>query len=513
MIHKIITLLHTLKYLKLVQIKYQVWYRLKAKLGIKNKGTVSYNEVLDKPFVHYIHNNESYLGNNSFQFINIKQQFDKIDWNYATHAKLWTYNLNYFDFLNQKLMEKEQGENLLHQFIVDYEQVKDGKEPYPTSLRIINTIKFALANDINDAIINGLIASDTYRLERNLEYHLLANHLLENAFALFMAGRYLKNSSLKKRGNKLLLEQLNEQILEDGAHYELSPMYHQLMLYRVLDCMQIASKEDSIYAKLEVFASKMLAWLRQVTFRNGDIPLVNDAANGINPTSTGIFAYAEKMGVQSYDLPLRDSGYRMIRKPSYEILIDVGNIQPSYQPGHAHADTFSFVLHKDNKPFIVDTGTSTYNIGKRRSLERSTQAHNTVVVNGQNSSQVWAGFRVAKRAKVTMNVDNKEIVIAQHSGYTSSHTREWQFQENKLTIKDEVGKDVASACFLHFHPSVDILKVEKEKVQTDKGDIILQNAEVVTVADYQYAPQFNILTPAKKLEIQFKKCLTTKFVL
>ena len=28
-------------------------------------------------------------------------------------------------------------------------------------------------------------------------------------------------------------------ILEDGSHFELSPMYHQIMLLRVLDCIQL----------------------------------------------------------------------------------------------------------------------------------------------------------------------------------------------------------------------------------------------------------------------------------
>ena len=28
-------------------------------------------------------------------------------------------------------------------------------------------------------------------------------------------------------------------ILEDGGHFELSPMYHQIMLFRVLDCIQL----------------------------------------------------------------------------------------------------------------------------------------------------------------------------------------------------------------------------------------------------------------------------------
>ena len=45
-----------------------------------------------------------------FTFLNIPHDFsDKIDWNYRSYGKLWTYNLNYFDFLNQEEMSKEIG--------------------------------------------------------------------------------------------------------------------------------------------------------------------------------------------------------------------------------------------------------------------------------------------------------------------------------------------------------------------------------------------------------------------
>lgn len=70
-----------------------------------------------------------------------------------------------------------------------------------------------------------------------------------------------------------------------------------------------------------------------------------------------------------------------------ELLADVGSIGPDYQPGHAHADTFNFVLYLNERPIIVDTGTSTYEVNEIRFYERSTAAHNTVVVAGKNSSE------------------------------------------------------------------------------------------------------------------------------
>src|SRR5690606_8714686 len=109
---------------------------------------------------------------------------------------------------------------------------------------------------------------------------------------------------------------------------------------------------------------------------------------------------------------------------SLKLIADVEGIKPSYQPGHAHADTFSFVLHQGDTPVVVDPGISTYAICERRSWERSTVAHNTLTIDRKNSSQVWSGFRVGKRAKVKIVIDEEDRCSAQHDGFGSQvHSR------------------------------------------------------------------------------------------
>ena len=75
--------------------------------------------------------------------------------------------------------------------------------------------------------------------------------------------------------------------------------------------------------------------------------------------------YAENLKILSRKIQLSASGYRKFTNDSYELFIDVGEVGPTYQPGHAHADSLSFLL-KTDKPFIVDTGLSTYNVGSHR---------------------------------------------------------------------------------------------------------------------------------------------------
>ena len=61
---------------------------------------------------------------------------------------------------------------------------------------------------------------------------------------------------------------------------------------------------------------------------------------------------------------MNDSGYRIIKNENFEILIDIGNIMASYQPGHSHADTFNFLLNYKGKEILVDSGISTYDNNK-----------------------------------------------------------------------------------------------------------------------------------------------------
>ena len=93
----------------------------------------------------------------------------------------------------------------------------------------------------------------------------------------------------------------------------------------------------------------MVSWLKNITYTNGEIPMVNDATYGIAPKSNELFSYAEEIGITDRQIPFSDSGYRKIRTNNFELFIDVGNVGPNYQPGHAHSDTFNFELIKSDQ--------------------------------------------------------------------------------------------------------------------------------------------------------------------
>jgi uncharacterized heparinase superfamily protein len=367
---------NTVRHLRLQQLVYQVVNRLRSKpaLTIDTAPLTSYGLTVAPP------DKPQTLIDQTFTFLNQSVTFpSEVDWNYEQNGKLWQYNLNYFDFLNQPGFDADQGVRLIRHFMTQAKVLRGGLEPYPTSIRIINWIRFLSHNQLQLTDINIHLLAQIRLLKNRLEFHLLGNHLLENGFALLTGALYFQDRKLYQKAIRLVRSELTEQLFQDGGHYERSPMYHQILLDRLLDCCQILRKDawhSDPDADTFLFrqASRMLGWLETVTFSNGTIPLVNDAAEGIAPTTAQLLMKAERIGIEPERIILSDSGFRKFRTPVYEIVANVGSVGPDYQPGHAHADTFSFELHVHSQPIIVDTGTSTYETNARRQWERSTTA-------------------------------------------------------------------------------------------------------------------------------------------
>ena len=538
---------NTIKYLKLKQIYFQIHYKLKRR--IRSSLDIKYS--LSLPHDSYPLNLNTSIPfpclyqKKIFTFLNLSKEFsDKIDWEFADYGKLWTYNLNYFDFLNQINISNKVGIALIYDFINNLEDNKTALEPYPISLRCINWIKFISEFRIQNSEFNFSLFAQLTILSNNLEYHLLGNHLLENGFALLFGAYYFKNENLYRKAKKIVLTELNEQVFEDGAHFELSPMYHQIILFRLLDCINLIKKNNWKKRELLDFLTskteKMLIWLNKITFSNGEIPCVNDSVPGIAPTTKQLNDYAKKLDVGSKTIDYRkinnireltednrqhnssksngyslgNSGYRMIQKGNYELFIDVGNIGPDYIPGHAHSDTFNFILYVKGKPVIVDTGISTYEKNNLRQAERSTKSHNTVVLNDEEQSQIWSGFRVAKRAKIIELKESNEFIEASHNGYKKKlnaiHKRRFEYLDNEINIIDTIisSKEHMGEMFLHFHPDTKI-DISCNIMKVEDITISVEHANKIEIKNYNYSLGFNKLVPAKIIVILFSKEIKT----
>lgn len=516
------TALRTIYHLKPKQLVYQIKYRLGlpslSKESLKLKGeNIKFNSF------DYL-NSSSSLSNKPHQFLFLNQQVvfgNKINWNYLTNGKLWLYNLNYFDFLTKRDQNFNEVRKYIKSYHDNYDSIIDGKEAYPTSLRIMNFIK--VLNQYDSDELRFILKADIKRLFESLEFHLLGNHLLENSFALYFSSHlYPSEKKLVNQSIKLLKEQLTEQILEDGGHYERSFMYHQIILGRLLESISISEANPNDWNKdvllfLREKAELMIAWMLKMS-NNGQIfQRFNDSVEHISPDTSALIVLSKKLRlIQNKSIELRDSGYRMLRLQDLLVTANIGNITPSYQPGHSHADSLSFTLHSKGKPIIVDPGISTYENNLQRSLERSTRYHNTISINGKNNNEVWSAFRVGRRAKVTLLKDSNDYLEAEHNGYRflkTTHRRCWEIKDSKILISDYLSTPEENTCELniHLHPEVEIRVINNGKYLLNNELIIsFSSPSKIKLESYEYCEGFNKTRTSKRINILLKKRLTTE---
>jgi len=235
--------------------------------------------------------------------------------------------------------------------------------------------------------------------------------------------------------------------------------------------------------------------------------MLNDSASGIAPTSSDLFLYAKNLGIDKFEASSFASGYKKVSKGRYECVLDVADVKASYIAGHTHADTFSFEIYIDGKPFIVDCGISTYENNQRRAYEKSTRAHNTIEINSCSSSDTWGSFRLANRAKIVNMKTGDNFVSAMHDGYKKFgilHTRSWKFDENCIVINDSLSNDAQAVSRLHFHPNATKDEIFKCINLEDKN---------FQIKEYMYALGYNKLQSAFVLEIYFAKELELKIAI
>ena len=442
----------------------------------------------------------SLIGPRAFDLLNDTHELAaNRPWRVADASRLWNYHLNYFDDLVSRDFEdrRKWHLDLIRDWIGENPVgVEPAWEPYPISRRIVNWIKSDLTEPILDRKALDSLALQARYLSGCCEHHLQGNHLWVNGKALVFAGLFFDGrceqgeaAQWLAAGFKIAARQFAEQVRPDGSHFEQSPMYHALMVEDALDLINIGRAFG--WQEPEMWVSTinlMLDYLVAATHPDGEIALFNDAALNVALLPRELCDYGRRLGFEvltelrdGSDLRrFPDSGLVRIEKGPWTLLADTGPIGPDYIPGHAHADSLTFELSVGHQRLIVDTGTGVYSPGTERSYQRSTAAHNTVRVDGVDSSEVWDSFRVARRAKPIglakiSSADGHVVCTAGHDGYTRLpgrviHKRTFRVDSGSISIEDDVAGQGTHdlELRLHFHPDVVLEKGEEGWRAMDK---------------------------------------------
>lgn len=515
---------HTVRHLKPVQVYGRAIHRLHR--GSPDLSPPPKRRMASGPWVRPAAREPSLQEPTRLRLLAVERELSDCGWDNPAIPLLWRYNLHYFDDLCAwgSAGRSDWHSALLRRWVQENRPgIGTGWDPYPTSLRIVNWVKWALAgNELPPECVSSLSVQARWLLGR-MEWHLLGNHLFVNAKALVFAGLYFDGPEAERwlaAGSRVLLREIPEQVLADGGHFERSPMYHALALEDMLDLLNAfrrAAEPPAVRELQSLVESRirdMRRFLDAMCHPDGEIALFNDAAFGVHPLPSELDAYSRRMGLGECPrahgpiVLLAETGYLRVTSGEAVAIMDIGPIGPDYLPGHAHADTLSFELSVRGKRVLVNSGTSEYGAGPERLRQRGTAAHNALVINGQDSSEVWSGFRVARRARPfglsCMTTGETVIVECSHDGYRRlrrglDHCRRWKIGVRSIEVEDRTTQPAVLEAMFHWSPDLAVSQASRtEHLAIGGGESLRMRAPgaELAVRTSSWHPRFGLSIPS-----------------
>ena len=467
--------------------------------------------ILEDLHIHYLENPSKLINKNegiSFKFLNSEEKmFFPIEWNNPNKSKLWKFNLHYFDWAREWLdfainnrywpNEASNFDDLLQDWFLHNRIGRGiGWDSYVLSIRCRNLIiLFRCCPYIaRESHIQSLWIQLNWLRSHKEECH-GGNHLLENLITLAIGGLQFEGESAKdmyKSAIKDLQNELSEQILEDGGHFERSAAYHLLLLDRLTELGFFLEAVLGIRPKwLIKVISMMLKWSYKIRLYDGGFPIFNDSPIDICRSLDVVSSYASSYLFKTKSsqkgsylilsnmvekdfsnsklesfyrnkdqiVDLKDTGWHIVRPGlGFEVTFKCGFSCPNYLPAHAQSDLLSFNVYQYGVPILIEAGTSIYSNGAEREYERSSMAHNSLQLGLAKSNrdlsstswiepvEIWSSFRAARKAKIKKryfrNLSNNCLLIGgSHDGFDrfgATHTREIKVcleSENNLKLK------------------------------------------------------------------------------
>lgn len=346
------------------------------------------------------------------------------DWYPDDASPLWCYQLQYLGSVLDLALAGRVGDarRLLESWTEACGRHWDrvAWHPYPVSLRLVNVLDAAAAagglDRLGPAAVELVGLHGAYLLT-HLERDVRGNHLLENLRALAAFARSFEGAAAERADALLRWElpgELARQVLSDGGHFELSPLYHTIVLQRLLElCHRLGLGDSLTQSELLPRIDAMARFLAAVVTPDDDLPLLGDSVRGFGPPPARLLELCEDLTGRSYQTsvgftPLRASGLAVWRTGRSYAILDLGAVCPPELPAHGQADALTFELWHDGMPFVVDPGVPEYS-GPERAWSRASTSHSTVVVDGRDHDEVYGSFRVGGRSRIDVSWDTDAV--------------------------------------------------------------------------------------------------------
>lgn len=302
------------------------------------------------------------------------------------------------------------------------------------------------------------------------------NHLIGEAAGVFVAShtwpRWPTTQGMRSHAKATLEREVLRQFGQDGMNLEQAICYHKFALQFVVAAALCGRAHgDALSAVVIDRVGAAAVALAAVMDSTGRVPMFGDADEGevfrldwsgsfdhyksILAISArlagrqGAWSLADQLGGRhdmqsawlapgpipgrgaagSQPMPtlLPDCGIALLCDRPHEpdelrVQFDVGPLGMNGIAGHGHADALSLTLSVAGQPVLVDAGTYCYNTEPvwRRHF-RSTRAHNTLQIDGQDQAAYGGAFLwltdVSCTVEAHSDVEGQALVQACHDGY------------------------------------------------------------------------------------------------
>lgn len=539
MLYRIARYYNTVKYLRPVQIIGQLLkaYILKSKPAVKSPSVIAAPYV--KTLIPALDLDEEYLSRfdieqlmrGEFMLLGEAHQLDLYSWQVEA-SPLWRFNLHYFEHaiaLAAKYRQTshpkyyDKFKEIFRSWIVHNPVgTGDGWHPYTISMRLPNLLIcldlfgeiFTVDTEFQTKAFQSIYVQYRSLIKRKETWQ-LGNHYFENLKTILFGSLMFDEPRVFEKHLRLFLREVKEEILPDGVHFELSPMYHKIILEDIIRVTYwLRQMEKPQYKELLPAIQKMVNALASIEKGMGKTPLFNDSGDGVAKDCAALLMAANDLFniTQNYSESFSASGYYKLYDGNIALMFDAGEIGPKYMAGHGHCDCLSFELSVDNKPLFVNSGTYQYQ-GDKRKYFRSTEAHNTLTVGEREQSEYWGEHRVARRVSNVKAEKNSQLITGSYQTYLGdTHTRMISLAEGVLTVLDSVVTAAPTTIHSYLHIT------DNYEVVADDVDfkVLCSGHTVCTVtpvrAEYSihtsgnltnYAPRFGTLSHGICIEFRW----------
>ena len=326
------------------------------------------------------------------------------------------------------------------------------------------------------------------------------NHLLRESNGLASAAIYFPEFKEARTWQQIALTRLDEELVEqvnqDGSHIEVSSGYQWLVVDEFEQTYELLQANDLSLPRenLAVWLEKMYQVLAYIVRPDGTFPEINDGflhwpytrlASAGELFRRDDFAYLGTAGKQGTppgetSVAVNDAGLYVMRsnwvRDAHYLLFDAG----PYGGPHGHEDKLSIEVFAHGQPFIVDSGSYTYDDNDPLRLYFvGTQGHNTVLVDGESQIRRWQEENLRPKraignyAKWISRPDFDYVVASYDDGYSTfqlrkpkdavvtagvNHTRQILFvKPDYWLIVDEIQAATAHSYQLLFHAHPDLV--------------------------------------------------------